>query len=150
MLFNVTVTAARVENLLSDPLLHTAGSLRKSEMTFQNLLQVVQSCDKFPYDDQESDTEYHRTIPFRLGPHVIGRLLPSTIPKLREYNDRLAKKPFEIKESHIEFASWVTSFDQRTDVVKQLFDTWREEEAFVALAGKKTYTCARTHTCFAR
>jgi hypothetical protein len=107
-------------------------------MPFKNLLEVVQSCDKFPYDESVSTSEYHSTVPFRLGPHIIGRLLPSTIPKLKEYNDSFDNGPFEIKESHIAFAAWVDSFDKRTEVVKTLFDTWREEKAFVALAGKKT------------
>jgi hypothetical protein len=117
------------------PVPHTAFST-KSVMQFKNLLQVVQSCDKFPYDHQQSSSEYHSTVPFRVGPHVVGRLLPSTLPKLGEYNDRFSSKPFEIKESSIEFAAWVDSFDKRTEVMKQLADTWREEKTFVALAGK--------------
>lgn len=110
--------------------------LNQIRMQFKNLLQVVQSCDKFPYDHQQSSSEYHSTVPFRVGPHVVGRLLPSTLPKLGEYNDRFSSKPFEIKESSIEFAAWVDSFDKRTEVMKQLADTWREEKTFVALAGK--------------
>jgi Domain of unknown function (DUF4743) len=106
-------------------------------MPFKNLLEVVQSCDKFPYDESVSTSEYHSTIPFRLGPHVIGRLLPSTVPKLKEYNDRFDSSPFEIKESHITFSMGVDSFEKRTEVVKALFDMWREEKAFVALAGKQ-------------
>jgi len=108
-------------------------------MPFKNLLEVVQSCDKFPYDESVSTSEYHSTVPFRLGPHVIGRLLPSTVPKLKEYNDRFDNPPFEVKESHITFSSGVDSFEKRTEVVKALFDAWREEKAFVALAGKQSY-----------
>lgn len=104
-------------------------------MPFKNLLEVVQSCDKFPYDESVSTSEYHSTIPFRLGPHVVGRLLPSTVPKLKEFNDRFDNAPFEIKDTHITFSSGVDSFEKRTEVVKALFDTWREEKAFVALAG---------------
>jgi hypothetical protein len=105
-------------------------------MPFNNLLEVVQSCDKFPYEDQIAASEFHSTIPFRHGPHVIGRLEESTVLKLKEYNNRLEQKPFNIQDTHIEFAAFVDSFDKKTHVVKTLFDTWREEKAFIALSGK--------------
>jgi hypothetical protein len=116
-------------------------------MPFKNLLEVVQSCDKFPYDESVSDSEYHSTVPFRLGPHVVGRLLPSTVPKLKEYNDRFDTPPFEVKESHITFSSGVDSFEKRTEVVKALFDAWREEKAFVALSGKQSYKFDQCYCC---
>ncbi|KAM3580339.1 hypothetical protein VKS41_007006 [Umbelopsis sp. WA50703] len=104
-------------------------------MPFNNLLEVVQSCDKFPYEDQIAASEFHSTIPFRHGPHVIGRLEESTVLILKEYNNRLEQKPFNIQDTHIEFAAFVDSFDKKTHVVKTLFDTWREEKAFIALSG---------------
>ncbi|KAI8379362.1 NUDIX hydrolase domain-like protein [Radiomyces spectabilis] len=104
-------------------------------MAFENLLQVVAHCDKFPYHiDLEHKDEIHHVVPLCLGPHVIGNILPSVLPHLKQYNDSQSPAPFVIA-SNVTFASWVDSFEKRTQVVKQLMDTWRAQTVFSALAG---------------
>ncbi|KAI8638664.1 hypothetical protein BD408DRAFT_422620 [Parasitella parasitica] len=103
---------------------------------FTSLLQVVQNCDKYPYViDPLSKDEIHRPIPFILGPYKIGNVLPSVLPDLIAYNNNVDKKPFEITTDAIKFEDWVNTFEVRTQVMKKLMDTWREEKTFKILAG---------------
>lgn len=103
---------------------------------FASLLQVVQKCDKYPYViDPSSKDEIHHAIPFILGPYKIGNVLPSVLPALITYNNKDHKKPFVISADAIKFGPWVNTPELRTEVMKQLMDTWRHEEAFRVLAG---------------
>ncbi|KAI9312423.1 NUDIX hydrolase domain-like protein [Dichotomocladium elegans] len=104
---------------------------------FDSLLQVIAHADKFPHEfDPKNPDEVHHTIPFRLGPLIVGRVLPSTLPALIFYNQAQARPPFEIVEgSYIAFSSWVDDFDKRTKVMKDLLDTWRANNTFRVLAG---------------
>lgn len=107
-------------------------------MPFETLNQVIQDADKFPHEfDPKNPDEVHHTIPFRMHPHIVGRVLPSVVARLIEYNQAQSTPPFEIVEgSHVSFAYWVNNFDQRTQVMKDLLDTWREMKTFNVLAGK--------------
>ncbi|CEP18302.1 hypothetical protein [Parasitella parasitica] len=103
---------------------------------FTSLLQVVQNCDKYPYTiDSSLEDEIHHAVPFILGPYKIGNVLPSVLPDLNVYNSKADKKPFKITTDAIKFEDWVNTFELRTEVMKQLMDTWREEKAFKTLAG---------------
>lgn len=104
---------------------------------FNSFLQVIAHADKFPHEfDPKNPDEVHHTIPFRLGPYIVGRILPSTLPALIEYNDAQQHPPFEIVEgSYISFASWVNSFEKRSQVMKDLLETWRANKTFKVLAG---------------
>ncbi|GAN03397.1 nudix hydrolase 20, chloroplastic-like [Mucor ambiguus] len=103
---------------------------------FKSLLQVVQKCDKYPYVlDPTSKDEIHHAVPFILGPFKIGNVLPSVLPALNEYNKKEEKTPFNITVDAIQFAAWVNTFELRTEVMKKLMDTWRQEEAFKVLGG---------------
>ncbi|ORY93952.1 NUDIX hydrolase domain-like protein [Syncephalastrum racemosum] len=106
-------------------------------MPFETLNQVIQDADKFPHEfDPKNPDEVHHTIPFRMHPHIVGRVLPSVVARLIEYNQAQSTPPFEIVEgSHVSFAYWVNNFDQRTQVMKDLLDTWREMKTFNVLAG---------------
>jgi hypothetical protein len=104
---------------------------------FKSLLEVVQQCDKFPYTiDSTCQDEIHHAVPFILGPHTIGNILPHVVPALKEYNSKFeSNSPFVITDNSVSFASWVDTFQLRTSVMKQLMDTWRELETFDVLAG---------------
>ncbi|KAG9297739.1 hypothetical protein G9A89_011254 [Geosiphon pyriformis] len=104
---------------------------------FGSLLEVVRNCDKYPYSDETLPyDESPELIPFLLNHLKIGILLPSTVGLLQEYNDRQPPPaPFIIAENCITFAECVKTFDERTEVVKLLFDTWRRENTFEALRG---------------
>ncbi|KAG0175240.1 hypothetical protein DFQ28_002100 [Apophysomyces sp. BC1034] len=106
-------------------------------MPFENLLQVVANCDNFPYERNRQSTEkIHQFVPFRLGLHVIGHVLPEVVAALKEYSAALSPSPFELSDqAYISFSSWVDSFDKRTGVVKKVMDEWREQRKFKALAG---------------
>jgi hypothetical protein len=106
-------------------------------MTFKSLLEVVQACDKYPYETESSSTgNVHNPTPFILGPHKIGNVLPKVLPALVQYNEREHEKtPFEITEKAITFSAWVNTPELRTTVMKQLMDTWREEKVFPVLEG---------------
>lgn len=104
---------------------------------FKSLLDVVRSCDKFPYEiDINSTEDVHHATPITLGPHTIGNVLPKVFAALNEYNERFTeKKPFVITKKYITFADWVNTPELRTETVRALMDTWREEKAFRVLAG---------------
>lgn len=103
---------------------------------FTSLLQVVQNCDKYPYViDPSSKDDIHHATPFILGPYKIGNVLPSVLPALIAYNNKDCKKPFIISADAIEFGPWVNTPELRTEEMKKLMDTWRQEEAFKVLAG---------------
>ncbi|KAF7725718.1 hypothetical protein EC973_009436 [Apophysomyces ossiformis] len=106
-------------------------------MPFNNLLEVVADCDKFPYErDSRSSEAIHNYIPFVLGPHVIGHVLPEVAIALQEYSNTLSPSPFEfIDKSEIRFAGWVDSFEQRTEVVERLMNEWRQQKKFKSLQG---------------
>ncbi|KAI8146173.1 NUDIX hydrolase domain-like protein [Fennellomyces sp. T-0311] len=88
---------------------------------FDNFLQVVAYCDKYPYG-----TANDGTVPIILNERVIGNVLPHVLERLKAYNNALEKPAFNIT-NQIEFQPWVDSFDKRTEVVKTLMDTWRQE-----------------------
>ncbi|KAI9491720.1 NUDIX hydrolase domain-like protein [Zychaea mexicana] len=88
---------------------------------FDNFLQVVAHCDKYPYG-----TANDGSVPIVLNGRVIGNVLPNVRNPLIDYNDNCQKPPFRITHQ-IEFQPWVDSFDKRTQVVKELMDTWRAD-----------------------
>ncbi|KAI8967446.1 NUDIX hydrolase domain-like protein [Mycotypha africana] len=103
---------------------------------FNTLLEVVKHCDKFPYTiDPQSTEEQHHATPVYLGRHKIGNILPHVLPALTEYNNKTEPAPFVINKDSITFASWVTTAELRTTVMKQLMDTWRANKTFKVLAG---------------
>ncbi|KAL1934912.1 hypothetical protein VTP01DRAFT_4052 [Rhizomucor pusillus] len=104
---------------------------------YSSFLQVITHADKFPHEfDPKNPDEVHHTIPFRMDSHIVGRVLPSVLAHLVEYNNAQRPSPFEIVEgSHVSFATWVDCFDKRTQVMKELLDTWREHKVFPVLAG---------------
>lgn len=105
-------------------------------MTFKSLLEVIEACDKYPYElDPNSTERIHNPTPFILGPHKVGNVLPEVLPSLKEYNARHEKTPFLIKDKAISFNDWVNTPDLRTAVMKELMITWREEKTFPVLAG---------------
>lgn len=108
---------------------------------YSSFLQVITHADKFPHEfDPKNPDEVHHTIPFRMDSHIVGRVLPSVLAHLVEYNNAQRPSPFEIVEgSHVSFATWVDCFDKRTQVMKELLDTWREHKVFPVLAGNETY-----------
>lgn len=101
---------------------------------FKNLLQVVSHCDSFPYTlDPSSTDEIHHSVPFTLGPYTIGNVLPSVIPHLIQYNKQ--ENNFLITSGYITFHRRINSPQKRSDVVKQLMDTWRANNTFDVLLG---------------
>ncbi|CAG8523478.1 11367_t:CDS:2, partial [Ambispora gerdemannii] len=104
--------------------------------SFTSFLQIVENCDNFPYPNSSNfPTELFNAVPLTLNKTKIGILLPSTVDTLREYNSRLNPAPLEIKEKYVTFSAHITNFQERTEAVKQLFDTWRSEKKFAALEG---------------
>ncbi|GAA5804673.1 hypothetical protein HPULCUR_010176 [Helicostylum pulchrum] len=101
---------------------------------FENLLQVVSHCDTFPYTlDPSSTDEIHHAVPFTLGPYTIGNVLPSVIPHLINYNKQ--ENNFLITSDRITFHKHINTPQKRSDVVKQLMDTWRANNTFDVLSG---------------
>ncbi|KAI9250170.1 NUDIX hydrolase domain-like protein [Phascolomyces articulosus] len=86
---------------------------------FDNFLQVVAHCDSYPYGPA-----HNNATPIILNERVIGNVLPSIRSRLIDYNDNSEPKPFKITHQ-IEFQPWVDSFEKRTQVVKDLMETWR-------------------------
>ncbi|KAI8876742.1 hypothetical protein K501DRAFT_326899 [Backusella circina FSU 941] len=106
-------------------------------MVYNSLLEAVAVCDKFPYvQDKSSSEEIHHAIPFKLGQSTVGNVLPSVMPQLAKYNSQFDAPPFSIKEGVcVSFSPWVDTRHKRTEVVKQLMDTWRAEGTFAVLGG---------------
>jgi hypothetical protein len=103
---------------------------------YKSLLDAIAACDKFPYQlDPSSKDEIHHAIPFILGPHTVGNILPSVIPALVEYNGSQINKPFDITSTTISFSNHITTPEGRTTAVKTLMDTWRENKTFAVLSG---------------
>lgn len=103
---------------------------------FKSLLQAVAHCDNFPYTlDVSSKDEIHHAIPFILGPHTIGHVLPSVLAALKKYNETLEKSAFNISDKSISFSDEVNTAKERTLVVKTLMDTWRQNLTFDILSG---------------
>ena len=105
-----------------------------------SFLEIVEKCDNYPYPpytDSSSSKLLNDTLPLLLDNDIkVGLLLPQTIKALKEYNDRFEKpKPFILEDKCVKFASHLNTFESRTEIVKQLFDTWREEKTFPALSG---------------
>lgn len=105
-------------------------------MTFKSFLEVVQACDKFPYElDPNSAERIHNPTPFILGPHKVGVVLPEVLAPLKEYNTQQPQAPFEITDDAISFSSWVDTPELRTFEMKKLADTWRQQKTFPVLGG---------------
>lgn len=103
---------------------------------FKTLLEAVAYCDNFPYSlDNTSKDELHHAIPFILGPHTIGHVLPSVLVALKQYNNALDTHVFEISDTFISFSNNVKTSQERTLAIKTLMDTWRQNLTFDVLAG---------------
>lgn len=105
---------------------------------FKSLLDVVKSCDKFPYDlNVHSTKEVYHATPIVLGPYTIGHVLPKVKSALLDYNTTCedSQPPFIISETNVTFSHHINTPKLRTQVVKTLMDTWRKEEKFPVLAG---------------
>ncbi|CAG8545439.1 6354_t:CDS:2 [Diversispora eburnea] len=100
-----------------------------------SFLEIVKKCDSFPYPEEEVEEKYKTTTPFLLSNVKIGSLLSPTKQALIRYNNERNEnpRPFIIEENFITFSSHINTFEQRTNIIKQLFDTWREEKTFLAL-----------------
>ncbi|CAO3702352.1 unnamed protein product [Rhizopus stolonifer] len=93
-------------------------------MVFSSLLKVVRHCDKLPYGPIDAVLFEHQGV-------SLGHILPDVFNALKVYQP----SPFDIQPDRVSFASWVDTFDKRTEAVKSLMDHWREQKAFAALAG---------------
>jgi hypothetical protein len=98
-------------------------------MVHKSLLEAVQCCDKYPY------TSSGTPIPFQYQNTVLGHILPDVFSALSTYNTAITPSPFVIQPDSVQFASWVDSFEKRTEVFKALTDHWRASKMFAALAG---------------
>ncbi|KAG1052144.1 hypothetical protein G6F55_006336 [Rhizopus delemar] len=98
-------------------------------MVHKSLLEAVQCCDKYPY------TSSGTSIPFQYQNTVLGHILPDVFSALSTYNTAITPSPFVIQPDSVQFASWVDSFEKRTEVFKALTDHWRATKMFAALAG---------------
>ncbi|KAI8366915.1 NUDIX hydrolase domain-like protein [Blakeslea trispora] len=104
---------------------------------FQSLNEVIEQCDTFPYPNDAAASSYpfDQIVPFRLGPYVIGHVLPDVVASLKLYNQQQTPAPFVISTQAIEFSSWVNSPDSRTAVVETLMNTWRDNKTWPSLSG---------------
>ncbi|KAI7853229.1 NUDIX hydrolase domain-like protein [Circinella umbellata] len=111
--------------------------VQQQQQRFDSFLEVITHADKFPHEfDPKNPDEVHHAIPFRFNSQIVGRVLPSTLPPLIEYNAAQTPGPFEIVEGeYISFATWVDSFDKRNQVIENLLKTWRENNVFKVLKG---------------
>ena len=120
------------------------------QQRFDSFLQVITHADKFPHEfDPKNPDEVHHAIPFRFNSQIVGRVLPSTLPPLIEYNAAQTPRPFEIVEGeYISFATWVDSFDKRNQVIENLLKTWRENNVFKVLKGNVLhFLCYLVNSC---
>ncbi|CAG8634341.1 6867_t:CDS:2 [Dentiscutata erythropus] len=102
-------------------------------------LDIVKNCDNFPYPDEKVDEENLMliTVPLLLDNVKIGLIPQTTIPALKKYNEQHKKPcPFIIEDTFITFASHLNTFEERTQAIKNLLKTWREEKTFPALEGE--------------
>ncbi|KAG1451529.1 hypothetical protein G6F56_008062 [Rhizopus delemar] len=93
-------------------------------MVFSSLLKVVRHCDKLPYGPIEAVLFEHQGV-------ALGHILPDVFNALKVYQP----SPFDIQPDRVSFASWVDTFDKRTEAVKSLMDHWREKKTFATLTG---------------
>ncbi|CAG8591094.1 2795_t:CDS:2, partial [Acaulospora colombiana] len=101
-----------------------------------SLLDVVKQCDNFPYPEDIAELRKLNAIPLVLDKFKLGLLPPSTVQALRVYNEeREGPRPFVIEKDFVTFSPHVKSFEQRTEVVRLVVDTWRKEKTFPALEG---------------
>ncbi|CAG8468218.1 25145_t:CDS:2 [Gigaspora rosea] len=102
-------------------------------------LDIVKNCDNFPYPNEKVDEEenlMHSAVPLLLNNVKIGLIPKTTISALKKYNEQHKKPcPFIIEDTFVTFASHLNTFEERTQVIKNLLITWREEKAFPALKG---------------
>lgn len=104
---------------------------KKKMRVYQSLLEAAQSCDKFPYAFKSSE---EMPVPFEYGDALIGHILPSVVSVLKEYNQK-TPSPFIIQSNRVTFAAWVNSFEKRSEVIKDLADSWRANKQFPVLNG---------------
>ncbi|ORX51265.1 hypothetical protein DM01DRAFT_1087532 [Hesseltinella vesiculosa] len=99
-------------------------------VTFTNLLQVVQHCDKYPY------TVTNDGARLLLEDNVcVGTILPPVLNELVAYNQTLDPCPFVICDTAVHFNEHITTMDERTKTVETLMNHWRTQQTFSALAG---------------
>src|SRR5438309_2198458 len=93
-------------------------------------LDIVKNCDNFPYPNEEIGEEnlLHNIVPLLLNNVKIGLILKTTIPALKKYNELQNPCPFIIEKTFITFASYLNTFEERTEVIKNLLETWRKEK----------------------
>jgi hypothetical protein len=116
------------------------AKMSTSKSSTHSFYDIVEKCDNHPYPDSihgSSSKRLNDNLPLLLDNDVkVGLLLSPTVKALKEYNDRFKKpNPFIIEDKYVKFASHLNTFELRTKIVKQLFDTWREEKTFPALSG---------------
>ncbi|RUS19473.1 NUDIX hydrolase domain-like protein [Endogone sp. FLAS-F59071] len=114
-------------------------------MSFQTLLQVVEKCDNFPHalpsylnppKSDSHDDEPLNTHVLRVGSAIVGRLLPSTVTAIQEYNARqTGDPPFVIGDGCVTFDEHIHTPEERSRIIEGLLRTWVEEKRFVALKG---------------
>ncbi|CAG8839599.1 30543_t:CDS:2 [Gigaspora margarita] len=101
-------------------------------------LDIVKNCDNFPYPNEKIDEEnlMLSTVPLLLNNVKIGLIPKTTISALKKYNEQHKKPcPFIIEDTFVTFASHLNTFEERTQIIKNLLITWREEKTFPALEG---------------
>ncbi|RUP46101.1 hypothetical protein BC936DRAFT_147355 [Jimgerdemannia flammicorona] len=98
-------------------------------MPFQTLLQVVEDCDNFPH------TSATGTYTLVVGSIIVGRLLSSTVLAIREYSARQNEAPFVIGDGYVTFAKHINTTKERSQVIAEMLQAWREEKKFAALHG---------------
>lgn len=107
-----------------------------SEPSSYSFYNLVEKCDNYPYSDSTNSSSKLNDIPLLLDNDIkVGLLLPPTVEALKEYNRLKEPNPFIIEDKYVKFATHLNTFESRTEIVKQLFDTWREEKTFPALSG---------------
>ncbi|RGB28352.1 NUDIX hydrolase domain-like protein [Rhizophagus diaphanus] len=107
-----------------------------SKSSSYSFFDIVEKCDNYPYSDSTKSSSKPNDIPLLLDNDIkVGLLLPPTVEALKEYNRFKVPNPFIIEDKYVKFAAHLNTFESRTEIVKQLFNTWREDKIFPALSG---------------
>ncbi|KAI0942878.1 hypothetical protein AcW1_002649 [Taiwanofungus camphoratus] len=112
----------------------------------QTYLQIIDACDNFRLPNSETEASEH-LVPWRLSPDpaapAIGLLRPEIVSQLRLENAR-HESPIWAFTTHggreaVSFAASLTASAQRTRVMKEMCERWRDEGLWAGVIGPRKW-----------
>ncbi|GBE83384.1 NUDIX hydrolase domain-like protein [Sparassis latifolia] len=112
----------------------------------QTYLQIIGACDNFRVSGTSTNASNEHLTPWHLTPEpfspAIGLLRPVVLSQLRAENAR-GQPVWEFSthggQATVSFATWIRTSAQRTRVMKEMCERWRDEDLWTDIIGPKKW-----------